>query len=294
MQPDSGGYERGDESVLADAPATRRVAYRVLQYVGWYGWWQMISLIYTIGLGCAAIGDDLSSVTVPLLRWRALVLCGFVYSGVFATGWAICLMRMISRDTFHFEFSSRVDVRDKKALADGAYDTSTATKHELSSIWTRTAAITGMQVFYYVAMFLVYGMASTYSVFIYTYTDDANVDGLQHAIDQGYSKGAQFMTYAVHKKISMLVWLQIAMLVSICLSASSAMLARFTVRSDKTEQKVRKYNALTFMDPHTKESLADATAGKSTTQRRKPHKSESEMSQKEIASLDKIRLVMPN
>lgn len=293
MQPDSGGYKKGDEEVLADAPATRRVAYRVLQKVGWYGWWQMISLIYTIGLGCAAIGDDLSSVTVPLLRWRALVLCGFVYSGVFATGWAICLMRMISRDTFRTQFTDRVDATDKRAMVKGAYDSSTALGHELSSIWTRTAAITGMQLFYYVAMFLVYGMASTYSVFIYTYTDDANVDGLQHAIDQGYSKGAQFMTYAVHKKISMLVWLQIAMLVSICLSASSAMLARFTVRSSETEQKVVKYNALAFMEPHTKESTADVAAGKSTTQRRKPHKSDSEMSQKEIDSLSKIKLIAP-
>lgn len=240
----------------------QRRLYDVMRYVGHYGWWQAISLIYTIGLGCAAIGDDLSSVTVPLLRWRALVLCGFAYSGVFAVGWAIGLMRMINRDVFHLHFESRVTSANKRLLlaSTRVLDAPLERMKIANSVWYQTAAISGMQLFYYVAMFLVYGMASTYSVFIYTYTDDSNVDSIQNAIDQGYSKGAEFMSYAVHKKISMLVWLQIAMLVSVCLSLACALLARFEAKNKVLENVIETYNFETFVKPMTETELEDYKA----------------------------------
>ena len=248
MSEKSGGRAAEGEGVVESRP--KDIAYSIWSKVGWYGWWQLISVLYSIGLGCAAIGDDMSSVTVPILRWRALVLCGFVYSGVFALGWMVVVIRMLSREEFRENWRGKISKAESVGLLDGmTADKESAQRAMLRTIWDRTAAMTGMQLLYHATMFLVYGMASTYIVFLYSYTDDSNVPRIQDAIDQGYSKGPQFMTYAVHKKISMLVWLQIGMLCSVVMLLHTVLVARFSTHHEKIERLVDKYNLEAFLAP---------------------------------------------
>jgi hypothetical protein len=276
------------DEAYAKMPKHKRIAYLIWSNIGWYGWWQLISVIYTIGLGCAAIGDDLSTVIVPLLRWRALVLCGFVYSGVFALGWMLVVARMISREKFDNNWKSKVPSKESEGLVKNVIDPSAGQRAVRSTIWDRTAALTGVQLCYHTMMFLIYGMASTYIVFLYSYTDESGVLRIQDAIDKGYSKGAMFMTYAVHKKISMLVWLQLGMIFSVLCLLYTALLIRFSTHRDEIERLVHLYNLETFLAPIEDDDEDDATktkAMKTTTVTKRRSKNESVNSQRSSSSL---------
>lgn len=219
-----------------------------------YAMWQGTHFMFAMGIAAASLSDDLATETVPLLRWRALVLFMLAYSAIFSLIWFTAVVRMVHPDDFKTYWTTRLTATEQKNLVkDPSLDKDSATRAVAMSVWRRTALITSVQVIYYSTMTLMYGIAAMYIVFVYKYTDDSAVPSIQTAIDKGYSKGPEFMSFAVHKKISMLVWLQHAFVFSFFSGLIAIVLSLYTRPGLDKEQKpiqnsVDTYNKRTFYD----------------------------------------------
>ena len=164
-------------------------------------------------LGILAAGDSYNTYTVPLYQWRAAVLFVGVLLVTSAATWLFLVFRKSETfDAYHERLKTDASARKGDKATGGLLTTpvSAHVPYAPRDQWTRNNNVTVAMVAYSTTLAAMYIFAAVQILSLYYDTSD--VDGGQHALDQGFNKTAP-LTYPEHIKMQFLDLLRMAAIV---------------------------------------------------------------------------------